>query len=478
MKNISLFKKTLLAASIAALTACSDGGSSTPAGSTTAGTTSGVITNFGSVFVNGVEYFTDSTTISIDGVPSSESNLAVGDVVVLQGTVNADGKTGTATSISSADELEGYILDTANLGNDGTGSIDVMGQTVNISLDTVFDSDTFTAITDLKNADLTTGVIVEVHGYADGSGTVAATRIETKSTSSDVEVKGLVSAMGTDNAGNLTFMLGDLLVDYTNATEIPPNLADGLYIEVKTLSMPTGDITNGFVMTASKVEQEENGSMDIDGDLGEEIKMQGVISDITDTSFMFNGALVMLDTLEDNDFDPSSMMTGMMITVEGYIDANGDFIVKEIKENSTSDNEIGGMVTAITDSSITISTDTNGTTMTFTVDNNTRMMDEQDENQIMPVRKFSLSDIAQGDYIEIEYSDDDITVATELTRDDISQMPVMPGGNGGNTGGGNGGNTGGGNGGNTGGGNGGNTGGGNGGNTGGGNGGGSTTPMP
>ncbi|VAW66927.1 hypothetical protein MNBD_GAMMA10-319, partial [hydrothermal vent metagenome] len=65
MKSIALLKKSLLAASIAAgiatLTACSGGTSDTATtGNTSNATTSGVITGFGSVFVNGVEYETDS----------------------------------------------------------------------------------------------------------------------------------------------------------------------------------------------------------------------------------------------------------------------------------------------------------------------------------------------------------------------------------------------------------------------------------
>ncbi len=400
MKNISLFKKTLLAASIATLTACSGGGSSTPA--TTTGTTSGVITNFGSVYVNGVKYETDTASVSIDGVSSLEGNLAVGDTVVIQGTVNANGTTGTATSISSVDELEGYVLDISDYTN-GVGSINVMGQTVNISLDTVID----TAVISIND-------IVEVHGYSDGNGTIAATRIETKSDANDVEIKGIVSALDT---ATLTFMIGNkLTVDYTGANEYPATLADGLYVEVKNVmnAIPTGDITNGFIMFASKVEIEEDGDMDIDGDEGDEIKVQGVVSDITDSSFLFNGSLVTFDSLEDDDFDTSTLVDGMMITVEGYIDANGDFIVKEIEEDYGSDNEMKGTVSDITDTTITV-TDTNGAVMTFTVDNNTRMMDEQNLDQMTPIRKFSLEKISIDDYVEVEYSDNDITIATELT---------------------------------------------------------------
>jgi len=419
MKNVSLLKKSILAASIAALTACSGGGGGTSTSSTD-GTTSGVITGFGSVFVNGVEYQTDSATISIDDVSSIESQLSVGDVVTLQGTVDADGINGTAFSISSADELEGYVLDLSDLTADSTGTINIMGQTVSVSLDTVFRGDTPNS----EITELTVNDIVEVHGFSDGTGTIAATRIETKTSADNVEVKGLISAL---DEANTTFTLGSLTVDYSSATELPATLVDGLYVEAATSDLLTGDLTTGFVMSASKVEIEEDGDMDVDGDEGEEIKAQGVVSEITDTSFLFNGSLVEFSSLEDgDDFDLGTLVDGMMITVEGYIDANGDFIVKEIAEDRVSEQEAKGMVDSTTNATITIIVDMQtNTTMTFSVNNSTRMMDDQDE-QGLPERFFSLSDVAIGDYIEIEYSVDDTTgekIATELTREDAPQMP-------------------------------------------------------
>ena len=63
MNNKSIFRKTLLAASVAMLTAC--GGSTTPSGTTATSSTSGVITGFGSIYMNGIEYFTDGSTTAL-----------------------------------------------------------------------------------------------------------------------------------------------------------------------------------------------------------------------------------------------------------------------------------------------------------------------------------------------------------------------------------------------------------------------------
>ena len=410
MKNTTLFKKTALLASIALFTACSGGGDTTGTSTAGASNTSGVITGFGSVYINGVEYETDNASITIDGSQSAETDLGVGDVCALQGSVNVDGVTGTASAIICTDELEGYVLDVSSLTN-GIGTMNVMGQIVTVTTDTVFDSDTKASI-----ADLITNDIVEVHGYPDGTGNIFATRVETKNAATDVEVKGLVSSL---DSNVMTFKLGTLLVDYSSATEVASNLADGLYVEVKTEMDLSGDLTNGFTLIASKVEIEEDGDLDVDGDEGEDFEVQGVVSNITETSFDFNGTTVLFDSLEtDDDFNLDSLVDGMIITVEGYIDANGNFVVEEIEEDHASENETEGFVTAVTDTTITISV--NNDDMTFSVNNETRMIDEQDEG-VASVFYFSLTDIAIGDFVEIDYYTDDISdnnIATEIERDD------------------------------------------------------------
>ena len=66
--------------------ACGGGGSSSQiAGIDRLGITTGAVTGFGSIFVNGIEYETDNAdfTIDDDSVGSSQANLAVGDVVVI-----------------------------------------------------------------------------------------------------------------------------------------------------------------------------------------------------------------------------------------------------------------------------------------------------------------------------------------------------------------------------------------------------------
>ncbi len=127
---IPFTKKALPAAFIlAGLSACGGGGGGGGGGiagiddgpvggiSGSGATTSGTLDGFGSIFVNGVEYETDNAEIIIEGQPASESDLGVGMVVVVKGTVNDDGTTGTAERVFFDDEVEGPVT-TIQIGQD------------------------------------------------------------------------------------------------------------------------------------------------------------------------------------------------------------------------------------------------------------------------------------------------------------------------------------------------------------------------
>src|SRR6202521_2792330 len=107
---------TIVAAAVLLLASC--GGPTQLAGIQGSGSpvvASGPITGFGSIFVNGVEYATSNAQIRIDDQPGAESQLLVGEVVTVTGSVNADGKTGTATQVTFSGDVAGPItqIDTA-----------------------------------------------------------------------------------------------------------------------------------------------------------------------------------------------------------------------------------------------------------------------------------------------------------------------------------------------------------------------------
>ncbi|MDH5485389.1 MAG: DUF5666 domain-containing protein, partial [Gammaproteobacteria bacterium] len=200
----------------------------------------------------------------------------------------------------------------------------------------------------------------------------------------------------------------------------PANLANGLYVEVKANAAPTGDITSGFVLAATKVEVEEDGDMDIDGDEGEELEVQGYITAVTASSFDFNGQTVAFSAVEfDDGFDSASLVVGMMVKVEGYIDASGHFIIKELEQEHGAELDAKGTVTSKGQDTVTIML-ANSTSLTFSVTNDTRILDERDQG-VVPVHYFSLADVQSGDYLEIDYYVDPasgLNTVTKLVRED------------------------------------------------------------
>ena len=132
----------------------------------------------------------------------------------MKGTINADGVTGVATSVICNDELQGAVVELPVIDAAGNvTSINVMGQTITVNLDTVFDSDVTLTI-----ADLVVGDIVEVSGFSDGNGNILATRVETKAAGDDNELKGLVGSL---NETAQTFKIGALIIDYSSASSMP-----------------------------------------------------------------------------------------------------------------------------------------------------------------------------------------------------------------------------------------------------------------
>ncbi len=398
---------TLAVAAAIGLSACGGANDST---STSSSSVTGVITGFGSIFVDGVEYETDTANFTLDGVPGDESQLAVGMVVTIDGVVNADGSTGVANSVRFADEAEGVVI-TNNYLVDGT--LDIMGQTVHIDATTSLDSKVAT----ITSFDLIApGNIVEVSGFSNGNGDIYATRLEIKKQAleqgDEMEVKGLIS--GLDEVAQ-TFMIGNLTIDYSTASlDDISTLSNGLFVEVK-----SDNSLSGTTLVASKVELENGGKKYEEGDSGEERKFEGIIMGIDGNTLTINGQSVYLDnTTEFENGDASMLAVKGKITVEAEFNAEGQLIAREIKFKEEGDTEFVGNVESIDPANGTITL--MGTT--FNVNNTTIMKDEQQANGQTPIRYFDLSDIAAGDWVEIRAAFDEASSqwqAVKLKRDDM-----------------------------------------------------------
>lgn len=422
MKSLKLSVLTLAVLGALGLPACNSSSTQDNAAPSSASIkkTSGVITGFGSVFVNGVEYETTNTSVSVEGASSSEDQLAVGMVVTLDGSVNSDGTTGTASHIDFSDELQGIVL-----GNTIAidGKLNVMGQTVIVDGATIFESK-ITGI--LTPADIAQGNIVEVSGFSSGDGVIYATRIEVKAsthnTGEEVELKGVVSSVTAT-----TFMMGQLTVDYsgTQLEDLPNGaVSDGLYVEVK--SVDGFDANNNLI--ASKVELKGDGKKGIEGQEGEEMELEGVVTEVTSsTEFQINGQNVLInDETEFSQGSAADIVVGLKLEVKISVDADGKLVAKKIEFRKSAEIKMDVYVDSI-------DMDNNTLTVfgqTISVNNLTAMKDEREGGGFTPVRYFSLKDLAAMDRIEIQAYVDDSgkLIATKLRRNDDEGKAVELGG--------------------------------------------------
>ena len=412
---------SLAIAAVIGLTACGgsgEGSDSTASSPVMSGSTitTGVITGFGSVFVDGVEFETDDSSFSLDdgddGV-ENEDGLAVGMVVTVTGTVHADGKTGSARHIEFDDELEG-IVNTNSVGAEGTGTMTVMGQTVIVKNTTIFESD----VAGIDSIDkVAAGNVVEVSGYSSGDGSVYATRIEVKlavHAGEEIEVKGIVSNLAASR-----FDIGGLTVDFSSALfdDSLPNgtLGNGQYVEVKS----TAGFSLDNQLIASEIELQDDGDMELEGDEGDEAELNGIVTAVSpDSAFEVGGRTVIITSATSFEHgNPGDIMPGVYLEVEGELNAEGELVADEIELAIEDDIEIQGTVEAVNDppGSVTLLGEI------IQVNASTLLIDKQDEAGLLPEHFFGLDDLNSGDYLEIDaYLDPDSgeLIAVKLERDD------------------------------------------------------------
>ncbi len=402
------------------LSACGGGSSSSDVTTLPVSVTSGPITAFGSIYVNGTEIKTDKARIYIEGKPASESDLRVGMMVdVLK---DADG---AAAEVRFADDVEAVVLENNIPSGETTGTLNVLGVTVTVDADTVFES-RVTGISDISL--IAKGNIIEVSGYSTGQGEVTATRIEVIAAdlaeylaahSDGMEIKGRVN---NHDPSAKTFDIGLLTVNYSGAIldDFPEGIRNDMYVEVKS----TEGLNSDNQLVASKIEQESKGYEDHHGDEGDEYEISGKVTAVSDTSITVNDEKILMS--DDTEFDDDSaevIEVGMVVKVEARYDSDEQLVAKEIeiKTIKASDKaELKGIIASVTVEDTNIGTITLENGSVIHVDNDTIMKDESMDKDY----HFNLTDLSQGNYIEAHaYTNDDGSyTARKIERDEENEM--------------------------------------------------------
>lgn len=391
MKINDLRNFTLAGVATAVMLGCGGGGGNPdpfpegPTGITTIGTVSG----FGSVYVNGVEYETNQTEYEVEDQPGiDDSDLRVGMVVKVKGSINSDGRTGTANQVIYEDEIQGPVQGLTT--NIDTKSFNIFGVPVVVSsTDTFFDNG-------LSFASLDNGNNVEVSGHFNGQA-LLATYIKLEN-DNDAEVKGVVSNSNGVDQFTLTSFFGAVITVTLDLTAVPTPILpqDGQYVEVE------GTPTGGNTLEAFKVELEDRHHLD-DGE--GEIEIRGLLTRTAGGDWFLND--IPLDMSGSIRYEPPELENtvnnlppeGLMVKVKGdYL--NGVLVVDRIEDKQDS-LEFKGNVAAVSASgsktgTVTISFGNATGTVTVNLDNNTIYPDDDS------VQQFDLRNIRQNDYVEVK----------------------------------------------------------------------------
>ncbi len=366
-----------------------DGGSTSPPPSSPSpggDVVRGVITGFGSVFIDGTRFDTSNATFSKDDDEVTEDDLEVGMVVELE----ADLDDHTASYVKFEEDIKGPI-DAV-----GTDELTVLGQRVLLSAETTLDDD-------LDIATLVVGDVLEISGLRGVDDVLEASFIELKD--GDVSAYKVIGQIRDLDDTAQTFRIGGLVVDYSVAElDDIDTLLEDMTVEVKdeSLAYNPGDLS----LLASKVEpaglgkgglpdDDESGDdgRDEDDDADDrEYKIEGLITSvIDDNTFEIGSIVVRHDANTEFEYgDATQLQLGVKVEVEGISGGElADILATEIEfaDNSARVDGIVELVNLDEETLVVFG-------VTVAVAGNTEM--EDDESDI------SLADVMPGDFVEVE----------------------------------------------------------------------------
>jgi len=194
-------------------------------------TAHGVNTDQGQVTVNGIGYWTNHATVTVNGRSAVVSDLRRGQVIMINGQVYGGSFSGTADRIEYDARLIGPVESLDGPGN----RIVVMAQTVITGSDTVFAA----GIDPGSYAGLSVVSDVEVSGFARADGAILATRIDLAADGAELQ---LIGEVANRDLSNLSFTVNSLTADYSGALVI--DLPGGAPSNGMTVKM-IGDLSGG-----------------------------------------------------------------------------------------------------------------------------------------------------------------------------------------------------------------------------------------
>jgi len=296
---------------------------------------SGTISAFGSIVVNGTEFDTSNAAIIFNGKKIGvgdafvQENLDIGRAVTVEGTGNLDDITAVAVRVIYNDNVAGPVESIRDI-DPTTKEIVVLGQIVIVNV-----------VTKLKGTDFDTiaqNDLVEVSGLVDDSGAIRATFLEKTGEFMPGNVVGVTGFSVNLDIDQKTFEINDLRVDYSLilSGDLPQGFADGLLVEVE----GTLDAAGGEMLATSIELGDEIG----DGN-SDQIEVLGFVTDIGSAfEFTVGNQVVQFDaTTLFVDGKSADILLGAKLEAEGRL-VDGILFADEIEFWGPDQIELEGIV--------------------------------------------------------------------------------------------------------------------------------------
>lgn len=351
--------------------------------------TTGPITGFGSVHVNGVRYDTTGANIEIDGLKVAQSALKVGQVVQIRAQIQTQSEShnryqfreATADTILYHHNVEGPVtsIDVAAL------KFVALGQTVIVGPDTSFGEE----IVPSSIEGLAVDDVVQVSGLVNAAGEIEATRVDIRQNQGPYDVVGTVS--GLDEATK-TFFITGLKVDYSaaNVEDFPSGSpADG------DLVLVTGFDFDAAASLLVAVHVELRYDQAVQPGSGEKVHVEGLVTRfVSATDFDVAGQAV--TTTASTVYEggtAADLALDVHVCVEGVLDSNGVLVAERVRIRAESDVRIVSIVESID----TAQSQFTALGLTVTTDVSTRFEDQS----ALALANFGLADLHTGDWVEV-----------------------------------------------------------------------------
>lgn len=380
-----------IAGAIVEITGCGGGGTGI-AGLSSGGTgsfTSGTITGFGSIIVNGIRYNNDTASVrSSDDAVSSNPALQLGMVVNIEGSAVTPASTATGLPTATAYRITHGSEWIGPVSNRSSAAFQILGHTVDILFTTFFGG----AIQQF--ADLTDAHFVEVYGYVDPvDGHIQASRIDV--TTARPGAYKLSGAIANINQTANTANLGSTPLTWSASSVLPTGVASGDFVRVV-----LSPISVGSVWTASRIQLLSSPLSTLSADHDYEAEVHGSITAYqSNARFFVNGVPVNASTAEVR----GTLDAGVHVEVEGSI-RSGQLIatkvtIKTATQVETQEFEFYGVVSNVTAQTFVVRGET------FYFDGNTSNSHLLTRNPLPSVEVKALRTNGRWQAIEIDLED-------------------------------------------------------------------------